>query len=950
MARAKIDLSLFASIRADIDRLAARQRSVDADVAAAKKALDAAVRAGAAAEETSALAARIAAAQATRNSFVEQRRALNQKLDGLANRFIGREPSSLAGNLDGHQPIALLPMRIETRYFPAGEPTRLRIRIYPDDLNTIDHEPTPTANELQAGMAYWNARFAHDDDKAARVLRDLTSTYGRGRAAWLIRVLTPRNPIPAPGAQGAPDFPPTGTIDTLSKATRAVLLPERWCAIGYAAGRREVFRVWGNTIPDQLVLSPDWLATDNSEAMLGGDRAWMVDFDAALANGMAIEVTQKHIKPPPPNVRSITPFDLATGTLERLVVVGLEWTKTAADSAADFADLLAAHRDSSGLGFAALGTPTNNTETAPAGYSPLAETLPPPPAPGGAAQDQDALQLLNWAFGIPPNALPADNIENAHLSDQRSALHMMNLLWRGTFGDYLMQMWNPMVNGNDALNTSTLYALRRYAVSYVRPTGPLPILRANKQPYGMLPLVGRRFVDAGDSSVETAIGKVLGVLRPMWQLASNSVPRLTDGDVAKAKDILQTAAWAQAAFYRDKDVKAICMEPTPFSGAQTNGRIHVIQGVLSALGPFNSWDVHIGVCNDFLPDPPYSAGYLAGVPWVLGDDKDPAKEASDDTTLAANNYLDGIAKAAIQTPAVGKPYLDASQTGPALLQALAAYSVQKEQNDAVDRFAGSSGAIKHVISRAVTTMPYVEAMPENEATFTVQTPKELANVSIPSITGRSTLGEHVANTLSAQLPSPAKSAAWGAADETLQRRQQGVPTDARPGGCQVEPRLPVKAHGRRTQYRIPLDARRFFISARCVDYGSGQPSTRADACHSSDWPLHRRLCLGREPEGRRTSRQRRLLARTLAGTGRERGNPAQWFHGKPRARRLRHHPRFEAYAPCARHPSRAHARPTTRGALRLPHRACFARRLARQVHLAASACLSVATRKHRVGD
>jgi hypothetical protein len=196
---------------------------------------------------------------------------------------------------------------------------------YPDDLNTIDHEPTPTADEQQAAMGYWRARFAHDDDEAARVLRDLTRFFGRGRALWLVRVHTPTNPAPAPDAEGEPVFPATDTIDALAKATRAVLLPERWCAIGYAAGRREVFRVWGNTIPDELVLSPDWLATDDPEALLGGDRAWMVDFDAALENGMAIEVTQRSIAPSPPSVAPGTRFDLATRTLERLVVA-VEWT------------------------------------------------------------------------------------------------------------------------------------------------------------------------------------------------------------------------------------------------------------------------------------------------------------------------------------------------------------------------------------------------------------------------------------------------------------------------------------------------------------------------------------------------------------------------------------------------------------------------------------------------
>ena len=48
-------------------------------------------------------------------------------------------------------------------------------------------------------------------------------------------------------------------------------------------------------------------------------------------------------------------------------------------------------------------------------------------------------------------------------------------------------------------------------------------------------------------------------------------------------------------------------------------------------------------------------------------------------------------------------------------------------------------------------MPYVEAVPENEAMFTVQTPRELANISVPAITGRATLNEHVAKTLTAQL-------------------------------------------------------------------------------------------------------------------------------------------------------------------------------------------------------
>ncbi len=767
MTRLDLDLATFTAARAALGQIAAKQRAADADIAAARQALALAVRAGADAQATAALNAQLARATSARSALVAERTSLQRRFDDLADRVVLRhDPSTLVASLDGAQPIALLPMRLETRYVVAvpGQPARLRIRIYPDDIHTIDHEPTPTAAELQAGMACWSARFAHDEDEAARILRDLTSAYGRGRATWLLRVLTPINPIPAPGVQDAPQFPPAETIDTLAKSTRAVLLPERFCAIGYAAGRREVFRVWGSTIPDELVLSPDWLATDDPQALLGGDRAWMVDFDAAVAKGMAIEVTQAQIAAPAPGIAFAAPFNLATGTLERLVVVGFEWTKSAADSAADFTDLLAAHRDSTGLGFAALGTPTNNTEAAPAGYSPSAEKdAPAAPPPGTSPEDQDALQLLTWAFGIAPAALPADNIENAHLTDQRTSLHMMNALWRGTFGDYLLQMWNPFVNGTGVLGTSTLYALRRYATSYVRPTGALPILRTNKQPYGLLPLVGKRFVQGAGSAVEAALGKVLGVLRPMWELARANVPLLVDGDIDKAKSILQTAPWSQTAFYRDKDDKALCMAATPFSSVQGSGRNPVIQNVLTALGPWKYYDVHIGACNDFLPDPPYSAGYLAGVPWVLANAKDPTKEASDDAALD-HNYLDDIAKASIQAPAAGKGLLDRYQAGPALLQALAAYSVQKEQGDAVDRFVVVSGAASQILSRATPTMPYVEAVLENEAMFTVQTPKELASVTIPALTGRATLGEHVANSLTAQMPQATKSPAWRAAD------------------------------------------------------------------------------------------------------------------------------------------------------------------------------------------
>ena len=756
MPRIPLDLSSLTANRGALQALVVEQRELDGNLNRQRSLLDAALRAGESANVTAPLQQQITEAEDARQQLVGRRRELAIGIDRLADGLLAeQDPGRLAESMDGGQPIALLPMRLETRYVPPNQPNALRIRIYPDDLNTIEHTPAPTDAELQAGNAYWRASFQGDDAEAERVARDLALVFGRGRAAWVLRVTTPQN-VDQMGQGGeAPRFPELTAIDARAKETRAVLLPDRWCAIGYAAGRREVFRVWGNRIPDELLLSPDWLNTADSEPLLGGERAWLVDFDAAIAKGMALEVTQLQVNEFARRRNDGRGFNLATETLERLLVVGLEWTKDALQTADELASLLAAQRDSQGLGFIPLGTPTNNTEASPSGYSPSEERVAPLTASQSAQlpKEKDALELLQSALGLAPESLPADNIENAHLPEQRTALHMMNALWRGTLGHYLMELWNPPGEEKDRLlKTPTLYALRRYAVAYLRPGGPLPLLRVNKQPYGVLPVLGKGFVDPGDSGVETGIGKVLGVLRPMFELASRKVPLLKDGNIVRAKDILQTAPWSQTAYYRDKDAgKAMCKIPNAFSDAQTSSKGGAIKAVLSALGVKDYWRVDLYNCNDFLPEPPYSAGYLAGVPWVLGDTKNPKNEAPDAATFApAQNYLAQMAAVLPQGAARADPVLNANQGGPALLQALVAYSVQKEQGDAVESFALQSSAVSKAASLATPKMMYIEDVPQTEATFTVTSPKELARVSIPAVTGRATLGDHVAQSLTVQ--------------------------------------------------------------------------------------------------------------------------------------------------------------------------------------------------------
>ncbi|MEO7337683.1 MAG: hypothetical protein ABIV63_13985, partial [Caldimonas sp.] len=770
MPRLDLDLRSLQAARARLQEATVALRALDRQLAADRAALDAAEGDGESPNVTVPIRQRIVEASAKRADLARAQRDLSSGIDTLANGLLReQDPSAMVATMDGQQPIALLPMRIETRYVEPGRVDRLRIRVYPDDLNTIEHEPALTAAERQAGTEYWTARFEHRDDDAARTLRDLTQAFGRGRAAWVVRVMTPLNAVPEQGedaANAAPEFPPAETVDARAKATRAVLLPDRWCAIGYAAGRREVFRIWGSRIPDELLLSPDWLSTGDPEALLGGERAWLVDFDAALAKGMALEVTQADVNSFALRHHSPKRFDLARETLERLVVVGLEWTRSADDSAADLADLLAAHRDSSGLGFVPLGTPTNNTEVAPAGYSPAHERVPPEPATAAAPGEQDALQLLGWAFGLGPDALAADNIANAHLSEQRTALHMINALWRGTFGQYLLEQWNlPLDDNARLIKRPAIYVLRQYALRYLRPGGALPLLRVHAQPYGILPIVGRRFVDPGGSPAESAIGKVIDVLRPMWEIASAQVPLLKDGEVVRAQQILQTLPWSQAAFYRDKAPDRLaCKDPIVLGNQAQTPRDALISKLLAAFGIGNFWQVPISCKSEFLPDDVFEAGYLAGVPWVLADAKEPAREAAAEAVFGAGeNYIADLAALSVGKPAQVSAALYRHQSGRALLEALLAYSVQKEQGDAAETYALRSAAIDKVVSLATTRMPYVEDAIENEAIFTVQTHKELMNVSIPALTGAATLGDHVSNTFAGKAlelaPGPASRAA-----------------------------------------------------------------------------------------------------------------------------------------------------------------------------------------------
>jgi hypothetical protein len=113
-------------------------------------------------------------------------------------------------------------------------------------------------------------------------------------------------------------------------------------------------------------------------------------------------------------------------------------------------------------------------------------------------------------LGITPETLPP-TASRAHLAEQRT-LHMMNVLARHLCR-LPAELWVRHRRGRafpqDA-DPVPRAALRRRSAR----TGALPLLRVGKQPYGILPAVGKRLAHGlcrGDRHRD-----LLGVLRPMW--------------------------------------------------------------------------------------------------------------------------------------------------------------------------------------------------------------------------------------------------------------------------------------------------------------------------------------------------------------------------------------------------------------------------------------------------
>ena len=383
--------------------------------------------------------------------------------------------------LTGDRPIALFPVRLETRFITEPGRRELQVRIFPEELHVDTHEEALTNEELTWGQAYLErtADATEESDKVA-AWAELADRFGAPRAAWIVRSLTQTTA-------------PSQRTSSWTRAPYTELMPDRWLIAGYDKQRDqqvrvkaiEQFRVLGNPIPFRLKAGWDPQAAEpdlSSEEVLTDDAMrWMVDFDEAERVGMAVRI-------------DLT--DYAEDSIPFLIAVGV---KAAAGDATDILNQqFEALRYTSTLGFIPQGTPTNNTETVTSGYTlkdPLHQTHFTLEQLRGKAPDNSNADRMSQAFGVERSIF--SHVWGGHDDDQQGTSAMNRVLWPATWGYFLDQMlFAPALRpfGMNSQIFQTQWAARRQAAydlfkDYVRARGLLPTLRIGNQPYGLLPLI-----------------------------------------------------------------------------------------------------------------------------------------------------------------------------------------------------------------------------------------------------------------------------------------------------------------------------------------------------------------------------------------------------------------------------------------------------------------------------
>lgn len=433
---------------------------------------------------------------------------LSHLADGVDTLRDELREGQVALGMDSDLPIALLPVRLETRFAGTDDEPVLQVRIYPDDVHVDDHEPLLSPEEETAARAYWtDVRAGVPEVQAWSTLAD---RFGPYRALWLRERLQPLDTA-SPPTFPTVDLRPPGT----SRPATARALPDLFLVrVRAGAGWSDI--AVGSAVADGLQLGPDLSGVTPTSSStvadptvlsadevvdLGAETRWLTDFGAAKAAGMAVEV------PLPPGTREV----------RDVTVAGVCLSLTPDDAGALVRDMVAVHRVTRGAGFVEPGTPTNNLADSTSGWASRVDPARLDPATRPVAGADSDAGVLARGLGVDRETLAG--LVGAESRTAAESVAMARALFEATWGPYLRHQAQP------GFPPALLPQFHAHATAWVRGGGPLPTVRLGRQPYGVLPVQpAGPWKPAGDDELSTWLAGFLRRVRPLWLSGRQDTP------------------------------------------------------------------------------------------------------------------------------------------------------------------------------------------------------------------------------------------------------------------------------------------------------------------------------------------------------------------------------------------------------------------------------------------
>jgi hypothetical protein len=371
----------------------------------------------------------------------------------------------------------LVPVRLETRFVePAGRlpDWRLRVRIVPDAVSITNHDDLATGAELDAVEAMWRAADGHglESPEGHRAWRDLALAVGPERAAWLARTFPPTT-----GPDGQITIARPGETRTDMRAPKVMGLPpamELWLARG---GGPPLLAATLTVLAQDVDLDLD---DPNSTK-----QPWWVSFEEAVRVGLAAEL----------DLGTAPPTDI-----DALYVVGI--------GGGDPGPLLSSQADAGRLGIVPPGSATSSVNGAEAVS--LGDTDSWRRLVSVGTTGQAATAAVSEALAGAPVVRGVVGGDKDHRPVNKA---LVGALWPALWGHSLANVWGLGTQADE---------LGLWAAANLVPEGPLPSMRIENQPYGLLPATSlhRWQAASGDPAIEAQLVPLVRGLVDAWAAAA----------------------------------------------------------------------------------------------------------------------------------------------------------------------------------------------------------------------------------------------------------------------------------------------------------------------------------------------------------------------------------------------------------------------------------------------